>query len=151
MLNTNLLKLYFALFLLGISLSAQAECGNEVALDFWFETHSHQWTVVESSEGVPENSAEIVNYKTDYGVKRKDTRYCAAYYCLSSVEIEKEKSHQGVYFFQWGGTSFPNANEQSIVYSDKNTGETCLIRHTGGEQFAESGVKLVESQKANKE
>ena len=40
-----------------------------------------------------------------------------------------------IFFFEWRGANFPDANEQSIAFFDGASGEVCIILHKGGDMF----------------
>lgn len=102
----------------------------------------------DSTEGP--GTRESLSGGTD--MQREDVQFCVSYYCVESTEIRAPELHGRLFLFHWGGSSFPDANESTLIYSDRLTGETCLIRHRPnpdakpGEapQFDSGGIRLVE-------
>ena len=118
-----------------------AACNADAVVDFMTEMRGIFWEppVIEeftSTEGP--GSREIRISGPD--ARREDVQFCVSYYCLDTVELRTPALHGQLFFFSWGGSSFPDANESSVVYSDRQTGETCLIRHRGDTLYKDSAV-----------
>ena len=132
---------------------ALAACNDAAVVDFIMERDGTGWVSTsikefESTEG--SGTRESLSGGTD--IQREDVQFCVSYYCVESTEMQTPAMHGRLFVFHWGASSFPDANENSLVYSDLLTGETCQIRHRpnpdaesgAAPQFDGSGVSLAE-------
>lgn len=102
---------------------ALAACNAEAAIDFAMEMDSFRWVepIVEEFEST-EGPGTRETFAVNPDRLREDVQYCVSNYCVSSIELRLPARHGRLFFFTWGGSSFPDANESSAVFSDRLTG-----------------------------
>lgn len=133
---------------------ALAACDDAAVVDFIMAKDGTPWvseaiTEFDTTEG-PGTRETMNNGPAN---QREDVQFCVSYYCVESSEIRSPALHGRLFLFHWGASSFPDANESSLIYSDRLTGETCQIRHRPNPdavppaepQFDSGGVSLAEA------
>lgn len=141
------------LFFLIWSSELFAECNLDSALNLLSTIHNNHWLLedkkkIETSEG----PGTILEYRTNHGLQRVNKNFCTSYYCLASVSVSSSGLDKTVYFLNWGGGSFPEVNERSIIFVNSLKNEKCLVHHVGGgEIFQNEALKIIEEQKNEQE
>ena len=122
-----------------------AECTAEMAFDFMHGMVSIDWLAPTRTEfDTTEGPGYRETYSTGEGLERVDERYCTSYYCLASVAMRTPMENGVIYFIQWGGANNPGSNERSVVYLNRSEDSPCLVNHSGGHEFRDGAVQMVE-------
>ncbi len=140
-------KLFATIFLVFIvSDKVIATCNLDNALEFISMIHSTSWKYKNKSKfETIEGPGLQKKYIADYEAIRTDEKFCASYYCINSVSVVSNNIKKTLFFIHWGGTSFPDTNEQSIVFTNNKNRVACLVQHTGGDIFRDEALRIIKN------
>lgn len=125
---------------------ALAGCDVDAAFNFMLAMEDAHWGPPKADTiPVVEGTGRRSIYTPDPGTTRVDLSFCTPYYCTDTYEVRTQTSHARLFHIMWGGSSFPDANESSVVLTDFRSGETCLVNHQGDTVYRDQAVSLAES------